>query len=260
VSGNSLTFSGWKPGSAPGSNRRWEEENIEPILCSEASTFALRTAEKIFYHGWTRINLTRPLAATTIFWTAAGSEAPRRFWKQPAVRKAVSPLRSSLRCASPRQAATTVHIFVVRARSCRIVLRMLVGRVTPCAPWFVFERAAGRGLPALPIFNPCESVSTCSRFIGVRGKIKSSAALCILGVSRSHVNEAALKAFPFGCGFAALRLRVKGFRPDRPVTGPAAGMGASRSTIPAAGCIVPFRSGCADRAFLRCEACRFRRS
>jgi hypothetical protein len=58
------------------------------------------------------------------FWTAAGSEAPRRFWRQPAVRKAVSPLRSSLRCASPRQAATAVQIFVVRARSCRIVLRM----------------------------------------------------------------------------------------------------------------------------------------
>jgi hypothetical protein len=65
-------------------------------------------------HGWTRINLTGPLAATTIFWTAAGSEAPRRFWKQPAVRKAVSPLRS----------ATAVQIFVVRARSCRIVLRI----------------------------------------------------------------------------------------------------------------------------------------
>ena len=64
------------------------------------------------------MNLTRPLAATTIFWTAAGSEAPRRFWKQPAVRKAVSPLRS----------ATAVQIFVVRARSCRIVLRMSEGR------------------------------------------------------------------------------------------------------------------------------------
>jgi hypothetical protein len=40
------------------------------------------------------------------FWTAAGSEAPRRFWTQPAVRKAVSPLRS----------ATAVQIFVVRAQ------------------------------------------------------------------------------------------------------------------------------------------------
>ena len=39
-------------------------------------------------------------------------------------RKAVSPLCSILRCASPRQAATAVQIFVVRARSCRIVLRM----------------------------------------------------------------------------------------------------------------------------------------
>ena len=29
------------------------------------------------------------------FWTAAGSEAPRRFWKQPGARKAVSPLRSA---------------------------------------------------------------------------------------------------------------------------------------------------------------------
>ena len=36
----------------------------------------------------------------------------------------MSPLRSGLRCASPRQAATAVQIFVVRARSCRIVLRM----------------------------------------------------------------------------------------------------------------------------------------
>ena len=51
----------------------------------------------------------------------AGRE-PRRFGKQPAVRKAVSPLRSSLRCASPRQAATAVQIFVIRARSCRIVV------------------------------------------------------------------------------------------------------------------------------------------
>src|ERR1035437_7030306 len=48
------------------------------------------------------------------FWTAAGSEAPRRFWKQPSARKAVSPLRS----------ATAVQIFIVRARSCRIVLRI----------------------------------------------------------------------------------------------------------------------------------------
>jgi hypothetical protein len=34
---------------------------------------------------------------------------PRRFGTQPTVRKAVSPLRSSLRCASPRQAATAVQ-------------------------------------------------------------------------------------------------------------------------------------------------------
>ena len=56
--------------------------------------------------------------------SAVGSEAPRRFWAQPTVQKAVSPLRSSLRFASPRQAATAVQIFVVRARSCRIVVRM----------------------------------------------------------------------------------------------------------------------------------------
>ncbi|MGO9477188.1 MAG: ORF6N domain-containing protein [Limisphaerales bacterium] len=29
-----------------------------------------------------------------------------------------------------------------------------VWRVTPCAPRFTFERAAGRGLPALPIYVP----------------------------------------------------------------------------------------------------------
>ena len=34
-----------------------------------------------------------------------------------------------------------------------------VGRVTPCAPQFVFARTAGRGLPALPIrVHPCPSV------------------------------------------------------------------------------------------------------
>ena len=47
--------------------------------------------------------------ATKSFWTAAGSGAPRRFGNAVPSRKAVSPLRSSLRCASPRQAATAVQ-------------------------------------------------------------------------------------------------------------------------------------------------------
>jgi hypothetical protein len=40
------------------------------------------------------------------FWTAAESEAPRRFWQQAVARKAVSPLRS----------ATAVQIFVIQPR------------------------------------------------------------------------------------------------------------------------------------------------
>jgi len=63
-----------------------------------------------FNHGITQRGLRRNHG----FWTAAGSEAPRRFWAQPTVRRAVSPLRS----------ATAVQIFVVRARTLVIVLRM----------------------------------------------------------------------------------------------------------------------------------------
>ena len=81
---------------------------------------------KSFNHGWTRMNPTR-LAPQPRILDCGGNPAerePRRFWTQPAVRKAVSPLRSSLRCASPRQAATAVQIFVVRARTRVIVLRI----------------------------------------------------------------------------------------------------------------------------------------
>ena len=35
-----------------------------------------------FNHGWTRMNQ-RGLRRNRQFWTAAGSEAPRRFWKPP---------------------------------------------------------------------------------------------------------------------------------------------------------------------------------
>ena len=62
-----------------------------------------------------------------IFLDCGGNPAerePRRFGISVRSRKAVSPLRSSLRCASPRQAATAVQIFVVRARSCMIVVRI----------------------------------------------------------------------------------------------------------------------------------------
>jgi len=31
-----------------------------------------------------------------------------------------------------------------------VTRHLKVGRITPCAPWLVFLRAAGRGLPALP--------------------------------------------------------------------------------------------------------------
>ena len=54
-------------------------------------------------HGFTQRGLRRNHG----LWTAAGSEAPRRFWMPPVVRKAVSPLRS----------ATAVQIFVIGAPS-----------------------------------------------------------------------------------------------------------------------------------------------
>jgi hypothetical protein len=85
-----------------------------------------RQGAKFLNHGWTRINPERLTPQPRIL-DCGGNPAerePRRFCTQPAVRKAVSPLRSSLRCASPRQAATAVQIFVVRARSCGIVLRI----------------------------------------------------------------------------------------------------------------------------------------
>jgi hypothetical protein len=57
-------------------------------------------------------------------WSAAGSEAPRRFRKQGHARKAVSPLRS----------ATAVQIFAVRARSCRIVVQIRTSQ-NRAFPW-----------------------------------------------------------------------------------------------------------------------------
>ena len=142
----------------------------------------IQAVEKPFYHGWTQMNPARLMPQPQIL-DCGGNPAerePRRFWKQPAARKAVSPL-STLRSAATEdgRSATAVQIFVVRARSCRIVLRinrslsnhLKVGRVTsavswlwrdkPCAPWLAFLQAAGRGLPALPfrIYYPCLSVS-----------------------------------------------------------------------------------------------------
>ena len=76
----------------------------------------IQAVEKPFYHGWTQMNPARLMPQPQIL-DCGGNPAerePRRFWKQPAARKAVSPLRS----------ATAVQIFVVRARSCRIVLRI----------------------------------------------------------------------------------------------------------------------------------------
>jgi len=45
----------------------------------------------VIRHGFTQRGLRRNHG----LWTAAGSEAPRRFWMPPVVRKAVSPLRSA---------------------------------------------------------------------------------------------------------------------------------------------------------------------
>ena len=110
-------------------------------------------------HGQTQ----RGLRRNHRFWTAAGSEAPRHFWTPPAVSKAVSPLRSSLRCASPRQAATAVQIFVVRARSSRIVLRIRARRefreLTRIQLAIIYAIRVKPGAPVFPIrVNLCPSV------------------------------------------------------------------------------------------------------
>ena len=86
----------------------------------------IQAVEKPFYHGWTQMNPARLMPQPQIL-DCGGNPAerePRRFWKQPAARKAVSPL-STLRSAVTEdgRSATAVQIFVVRARSCRIVLR-----------------------------------------------------------------------------------------------------------------------------------------
>jgi hypothetical protein len=70
-------------------------------------------------------------------WTAAGSAAPRHFRKPAGARKAVSPLRS----------ATAVQIFVVRARSCMMVvqIRSILSRDLPWGEsvhWQVTHREA----------------------------------------------------------------------------------------------------------------------
>ena len=84
----------------------------------------IQAVEKPFYHGWTQMNPARLMPQPQIL-DCGGNPAerePRRFWKQPAARKAVSPLPS----------ATAVQIFVIRARSCRIVLRIKAGRALRC--------------------------------------------------------------------------------------------------------------------------------
>ena len=123
----------WQGGGAPPRHRMSGQRSptILANLCApwrspQCYLMTSFLSEKIFYHGWTRMNPTRLTPQPQIL-DCGGNPAerePRRFWKQPAARKAVSPLRSGLRCASPRQAATAVQIFVVRARNYRIVLRM----------------------------------------------------------------------------------------------------------------------------------------
>ncbi len=69
-------------------------------------------------------------------------------------------------CQSAKQQVTNLRysgtqsksFFFAKLQNCITDGKMQVGRVTPCAPPFVFKRAAGRGLPAPP-----SQLSVCIR-------------------------------------------------------------------------------------------------
>jgi hypothetical protein len=100
-------------------------------------------------------------------WSAAGSEAPRRFGEQRQARKAVSPLRS----------ATALQISVIRARSCKIVVQI--------------PEAKERRLPRLKGDKPRKTLNTR------KAKREEVSFPRIPRIPRSNPPG-------LGCGFAAL--------------------------------------------------------